>query len=83
MTYTAAVEFPFHEIRRFWRDRVAEMIRYLLLSRHGYGYSTVSDVEVDEDWPLGAGEIRFTRDVDGERCRLYLDGKRWVGEVIP
>lgn len=70
------------KVGRFWFCRLLQMLRHMTVSNHGFGYSPISDVEVDANWPLGDSKIRFTRDNDGAKVRLYLDGKRWVGEVI-
>lgn len=81
--YLPLVDFHGHRhLPHFWLDRVWEMARAMTTSNHGFGYSPISDIEVDEGWPLGDTEIRFTRDNDGARIRLYLDCKRWVGEEI-
>lgn len=67
------------KLNRAWVDRAASMLRSLC--RSNTTPTTVSDMTVNPRWPL-EGDIRFTRDADGKRFSLRLEGNKWIGAQV-
>lgn len=57
----------------FWKERVTDAV--WTVTRYGTGeLSTISGLRVAKHWPA-RGTLRFTRDMDGKRFKLYATKK--------
>lgn len=74
MTIAEAETKICNKVSRFWTDRALEMFRHLTISHTAH--TTVSDLRVGKGWPA-TGTIHFTRDQDGARFALYMDGRQF------